>query len=295
MKKISCIKLLLVLKAVMCEGQQGQAGNCVGHNCEDSKILAVQKDKGSVLAIADHLSQSSKEDLVNYMSDDLQSKRKGIVKSIMADMKKSGVLTGRCVGSECTQNSARKEGIKSEASEEVSLVIKGKQAEQQLEKDLQEEVDQGAGIESVYATISAYLRSLFLIPDARFNLRFLSNTRHSATRPTVPSLAKSNKQTTLESSPRNITGSTSPDLSKLSNLNKESLMSTPGPLNPPFINLNLNISKTTAWNITQPIPDSPSLVLECSGPITSYCQARNCRVKCIDGRKVCIAAQHYFM
>ena len=279
----------------MCDGQQGQTGNCVGHNCEDSKILAVLKDKGSVLAIADHLSQSSKEDLVNYMSDDLQSKRKGIVKSIMADMKKSGVLTDRCVGSECTQNSARKEVIESEASEEVSLVIKGKQAEQQLEKDLQEEVDQGAGIESVYATISAYLRSLFLIPDARFNLRFLSNTRHSATRPTVPSLAKSNKQTTLESSPRNITGSTSPDLSKLSNLNKESLMSTPGPLNPPFINLNLNASNTTAWNITQPIPDSPSLVLECSGPITSYCQARNCRVKCIDGRKVSIAAQHYFM
>ena len=293
MKKISCIKLLLVLKAVMCEGQQGQAGSCVGHNCEDSKILAVQKDKGSVLAIADHHSQSSKEDLVNYMSDDLQSKRTGIVKSIMADMKKSGVLTGRCVGSECTQNNARKEGIKSEASEEVSLAIKGKQAEQQLEKDLQEEIDQGTGIESMYATISAYLRSLFLIPDARFNLRFLSNTRHSATRPTVQSFAKSNKQTTLEPSPRNINGSTSPELSKFSN--NEPFGSSPGTSSPPYFNLNLNVSKTTAWNTTQPIPDSPSLVLECSGPITSYCQARNCRVKCIDGRKVSIAATSYFM
>ena len=168
MKKISCIKLLLVLKAVMCEGQQGQAGSCVGHNCENSKILAVQKDKGSVVASADQKSQSSNEDLVNIKSDDLESKRKGIVKSIMADMKKSGVLTDRCVGSECTQNSARKEGIESEASEEVSLVVKGKQAEQQLEKDLQEEVDHGAGIESVYTFFFFYKNNLIRTSSLRF-------------------------------------------------------------------------------------------------------------------------------
>merc|ERR1712002_973633 len=107
----------------------------------------------------------------------------------------------------------------------------------------------------------------------------------------VPSFAKSNKQTsTLEPpSPRNITGSTSPDLSKLSN--NEPFGSSPGTLNPPYFNLDLNVSKTTAWNTTQPSPDSPSLVLECSGPITSYCQARNCRVKCIDGRKVGMVCQ----
>merc|ERR1712098_278500 len=62
-------------------------------------------------------------------------------------------------------------------------------AEEDLEKELRKEVKSGASIQSAFNTINAYLRGLFLLPDARFNLRYLSNTEtpNTADRSTQPS------------------------------------------------------------------------------------------------------------
>jgi len=244
MRQIFCIDfLVLILSAsVMCDD------DCGGTRCEDSKRVGTSQHDDAMLVSNEQQAEAKEGSLIK--SNNLSRRRREIVEAIMTDMKKSGALTNKCVGGECSQDSDRREGKENETPGDVSLDEKNKIAEMQLEKELQKEVDTGASLESVYATISAYLRGLFLLPDARFNLKYLANTQPPVPTPQVQTLDSTIKPST----PRNLT-----------------------PSNP-------SILKTINRNTTH--PDSPTLVLECSGPITSYCQTRHCRVKCIDGRKV---------
>jgi len=276
MKHIICIDfLVLILIAVMCDHMEG-ATYCGGTGCEDPKIVATATQQ-SVLAI---YPRTESEGGSSIKSDNLSRRRRGIVEAIMVDMKKSQALTNKCVGGECSQESDRREGKKRGTSVGISVDEKNKITELKLEKELQEEVDTGASIESVYATISAYLRGLFLLPDARFNLKYLANTQQPPVpTPQVSSLDSTTKPPTprILNPSRNIIGSSSLNLSESTKLS-HGLMNL-APSKP-------SISKMPTYNTTHPDPDSPTLVLECSGPITSYCQTSHCRVKCIDGRKV---------
>jgi len=273
MRQIFCIDfLVLILSAsVMCDD------DCGGTRCEDSKRVGTSQHDDAMLVSNEQQAEAKEGSLIK--SNNLSRRRREIVEAMMTDMKISGALTNKCVGGECSQDSDRREGKENETPGDVSLDEKNKIAEMQLEKELQEEIDTGASLKSVYATISAYLRGLFLLPDARFNLKYLANTQPPVPTPQVQSLDITIKPSTprILNPSRNITGSSSLVLS-------ESRKSSYGPLN--LTPSNPSISKMTNRNTTHPNPDSPTLVLECSGPITSYCQTRHCRVKCIDGRKV---------
>jgi len=260
---------VLILSPVMCNYPEG-GSYCGGTSCENSKTVATLLEHEDDSVMVSYYQPQAEEG--SFKSDNLTRRRREIVEAIMANMNKGGTQTNKCVGGECSQDSDKRDGKEEETSVDASFDERNEISEMQLEKELQEEVDTGAGIESVYATISAYLRGLFLVPDARFNLKYLANTQQSVLTPQVPSIEGITKSSRTSNPSRDKIGSPSLKLSELSN----SSLDPPTP----------SISKTTTQNSTHPDPDSPTLILECSGPITSYCQARHCRMKCIDGRKV---------
>jgi len=269
--------LLICMSTSICDvlGDKVQTRDCVGSKCglveRGSKHFALLTAMDDALIKRKELVSSlqqwefkGKEFVRNL---DSLERRRGIVEALLIDIKRKGVDGD----SANTRNMRKKRDVPGNG-----LIGESPQlAEEDLEKELREEVKSGASIQTAFNTINAYLRGLFLLPDARFNLRYLSNTEtlNTADRSAQPS------PRTGESSLNN-TDPLSPELAKSNN--KTSLT-----ISPSIQSFNdSSISANTTQSSPVFVPDSPTLVLECSGPITSFCQTRRCRVKCIDGRKV---------
>jgi len=269
--------LLICMSTSICDvlGDKVQTRDCVGSKCglveRGSKHFALLTAMDDALIKRKELVSSlqqwefkGKEFVRNL---DSLERRRGIVEALLIDIKRKGVDGD----SANTRNMRKKRDVPGNG-----LIGESPQlAEEDLEKELREEVKSGASIQTAFNTINAYLRGLFLLPDARFNLRYLSNTEtpNTADRSTQPGPR-------IGESSLNNTDPLSTELAKSND--KSSLTISPS--------IQSSNDSSISANTTLPnpvlIPDSPTLVLECSGPITSFCQTRRCRVKCIDGRKV---------
>jgi len=269
--------LLICMSTSICDvlGDKVQTRDCVGSKCglveRGSKHFALLTAMDDALIKRKELVSSlqqwefkGKEFVRNL---DSLERRRGIVEALLIDIKRKGVDGD----SANTRNMRKKRDVPGNG-----LIGESPQlAEEDLEKELREEVKSGASIQTAFNTINAYLRGLFLLPDARFNLRYLSNTEtpNTADRSTQPGPR-------IGESSLNNTDPLSTELAKSND--KSSLIISPS------IQLSNDSSISVNTTSSNPVlvPDSPTLVLECSGPITSFCQTRRCRVKCIDGRKV---------
>jgi len=268
--------LLICMSTSICDvlGDKVQTRDCVGSQCglvergsKHFSLLTAMDDaligRKELFSSKQQLEFKGKEFVRNL---DSLERRRGIVEALLIDIKRK-----RVDGDSANKSMKIKRDVPGNGSIDETPQL----AEEDLEKELREEVKSGASIQSAFNTINAYLRGLFLLPDARFNLRYLSNTEtlNTADRSAQPS------PRTGESSLNN-TDPLSPELAKSNN--KTSLT-----ISPSIQSFNdSSISANTTQSSPVFVPDSPTLVLECSGPITSFCQTRRCRVKCIDGRKV---------
>jgi len=276
MMRMSCIDLLLIcMSTSICDvlGDKVQTRDCVGSKCglveRGSKHFALHTAMNEALIETKGLDSSEqqgefkgKEFIRNL---DSLERRRGIVEALLIDIKRKGV----------DGDSANRMRKKRDVPGNGFIGESPQLAEEDLEKELREEVKSGASIQTAFNTINAYLRGLFLLPDARFNLRYLSNTEtpNTADRSTQPGPR-------IGESSLNNTDPLSPELAKSND--KSSLIISPSIQ----LSNDSSISANTTSSNPVLVPDSPTLVLECSGPITSFCQTRRCRVKCIDGRKV---------
>jgi len=228
----------MMLSSLLCFGEPTQ--RCFGQLCNQNNILKKKQDFVSDIIetysteeyrkveeevpVVEHEGNSRRakpEICVGGSPCNLNNfvkKKRAIVEAMvglaknLAEKEKREAQVQNCVHSLCEQNSS---GRKKRAV--VKAIVDEAQAmtEADLEQELKEEVAAGgAGNLSIFNSISAYLRGLFLLPDAQFNLRFLSGSPPPVTK------------------------------------------------------------------------DTPVKILECPGPITSFCKNHLCRVKCIDGRKV---------
>jgi len=276
MMRMSCIDLLLIcMSTSICDvlGDKVQTRDCVGSKCglveRGSKHFALHTAMNEALIEMKGLDSSEqqgefkgKEFIRNL---DSLERRRGIVEALFIDIKRKGV----------DGDSANRMRKKRDVPGNGFIGESPQLAEEDLEKELREEVKSGASIQTAFNTINAYLRGLFLLPDARFNLRYLSNTEtpNTADRSTQPGPR-------IGESSLNNTDPLSTELAKSND--KSSLIISPSIQ----LSNDSSISANTTSSNPVLVPDSPTLVLECSGPITSFCQTRRCRVKCIDGRKV---------
>jgi len=198
-------------------------------------LAVVREEKGDKLLFP--TGQANHKEYPNSRDDELEKRKRDVMKNILSLSTVAQTGTQRSVLMQRKALQRKRRNL----FDETPMM-----AEHELEKELEEEVGSGASIGSVYSSISAYLRALFLLPDARFNLRYLSNTESSSSGGTSKPASTSK----------------SPSFSSISDV----------------------AIKTNSTDSAS--PDSPPQTLECSGPITSYCKNRLCRVKCIDGRKV---------
>jgi len=254
-------------------GDKVQTRDCIGSKCglveRGSKLFALHTLMNEALIETKGFDSSEQQgeikgkELIRNL--DSLERRRGIVEALLIDIKRKGVD-----GDSANRNMRKKRDVPGNG-----LIGESPQLAEDLEKELREEVKSGASIQNAFNTINAYLRGLFLLPDARFNLRYLSNTETLNT-----------DERSIESSPRigesslNKTDTLSPELAK----SNDTSFLTISPLIQSSNDSGISANTTPSNPVL--IPDSPTLVLECSGPITSFCQTRRCRVKCIDGRKV---------
>ena len=144
----------------------------------DMAVLREKKDDQLVLPTEDKTSSKAK----NTPDDELEKRKRNVMKNILrlSTVAQAGTQTSVVMHRRALQRKRRKvQGL--DLFDETPLM-----AEHELEKELEEEVESGSSMGSVYSSITAYLRALFLLPDARFNLRYLSNSYTESSSPGTP-------------------------------------------------------------------------------------------------------------
>ena len=236
--------IFYVVRACATLSYDGLSQNCLGKYCGQDSLWRMRRAVVTEFLAQEEIKRGEDEVDVGRGARSLHShpqsvgrRKRSIVQAVIglaeaqaAKIKKeSDSDVHSCVGSLCSLKRRKREV----GDEEHKIT------EKQLEEELKEDVIKGAGYRSVFHSIRAYLRGLFLLPDAQFNLRYLSSNK--------PSKA------------------------------------TPAPLTPTLFS---DPSSSTQPSVPSHLKNLSPHILECSGPITSFCKNRVCRVKCIDGRKV---------